>query len=209
MALINCPNCGRQVSTKAQKCPHCGFDVEQYVTQCREKEQLKEKHQSVKVVIFGVAGLFILLFAVFIFTNLSSGHAANLNDTVAVTEDDIVAPVDDYVSTIEDIYSDTVTVIETGPIDICMYGRAYNDEKEFPIQVTFQQQGDYCTNCVYENLTYGTKLNMSATKSGNSYVFRGSECAQEVEIKIYPNGTNNWTGYFSVGDKSLDLRMWL
>ena len=29
MALINCPECGRQVSTAAQACPACGFPVAQ------------------------------------------------------------------------------------------------------------------------------------------------------------------------------------
>lgn len=27
MALINCPQCGKQVSDKAPKCPHCGLDM--------------------------------------------------------------------------------------------------------------------------------------------------------------------------------------
>jgi len=31
MALINCPECGGQVSDKANACPHCGFDIASYV----------------------------------------------------------------------------------------------------------------------------------------------------------------------------------
>jgi len=31
MPLINCPECGRQVSTEAQACPACGFPVAQKV----------------------------------------------------------------------------------------------------------------------------------------------------------------------------------
>lgn len=27
MALINCPECGKQVSNKAEKCPHCGTTI--------------------------------------------------------------------------------------------------------------------------------------------------------------------------------------
>ena len=27
MALINCPECGRQVSDKAAVCPHCGVTI--------------------------------------------------------------------------------------------------------------------------------------------------------------------------------------
>ena len=28
MALIQCPECGKQVSDKARKCPHCGYPLE-------------------------------------------------------------------------------------------------------------------------------------------------------------------------------------
>src|SRR5262245_3556513 len=27
MALINCPECGKEVSTAAKECPHCGYPV--------------------------------------------------------------------------------------------------------------------------------------------------------------------------------------
>lgn len=33
MALINCPECGRQVSTEAKACPSCGFPVAEKVAQ--------------------------------------------------------------------------------------------------------------------------------------------------------------------------------
>jgi primosomal protein N' len=28
MALINCPECGREISSSASQCPHCGFDIQ-------------------------------------------------------------------------------------------------------------------------------------------------------------------------------------
>jgi uncharacterized membrane protein YdbT with pleckstrin-like domain len=33
MALINCPECGKQVSTSAKACPNCGYPVAQHVPQ--------------------------------------------------------------------------------------------------------------------------------------------------------------------------------
>ena len=27
MALINCPECGKEVSNSAESCPHCGFPI--------------------------------------------------------------------------------------------------------------------------------------------------------------------------------------
>src|SRR5690242_21822291 len=31
MALINCPECGKQVSTAAKSCPNCGYPVAEHV----------------------------------------------------------------------------------------------------------------------------------------------------------------------------------
>lgn len=42
MALIQCPECGRQVSDKARKCPHCGCPLEEL----EKKEPVKEKKKS-------------------------------------------------------------------------------------------------------------------------------------------------------------------
>lgn len=28
MALIKCPECGREISDKASSCPHCGYPIE-------------------------------------------------------------------------------------------------------------------------------------------------------------------------------------
>src|SRR5215471_13464541 len=33
MALINCPECGKQVSTAAATCPHCGYPVAERLQQ--------------------------------------------------------------------------------------------------------------------------------------------------------------------------------
>ena len=33
MALINCPECGKQVSTEAQTCPACGYPIAEKVAQ--------------------------------------------------------------------------------------------------------------------------------------------------------------------------------
>ena len=44
MALINCPECGKEISDKATNCPHCGFPVQ------KEKvaRQTSEKRDNIK-----------------------------------------------------------------------------------------------------------------------------------------------------------------
>ena len=41
MALINCPECEKQVSDKAVSCPNCGYPISQMVNSNSFKEGLK------------------------------------------------------------------------------------------------------------------------------------------------------------------------
>ena len=38
MALINCPECKKQVSNQAPTCPYCGFQIANYFYQKKEKK---------------------------------------------------------------------------------------------------------------------------------------------------------------------------
>ncbi len=55
MALIDCPECGREVSNAADSCPHCGYPVKKYIEDMQkkrleyERQQKKEKEQVKKI----------------------------------------------------------------------------------------------------------------------------------------------------------------
>lgn len=42
MALINCPECGKEISDKAAACPHCGYPITTQQTQVKPEEDDKE-----------------------------------------------------------------------------------------------------------------------------------------------------------------------
>lgn len=46
MALIDCPECGKQISDKATACPNCGYPMELYIQQERKKEADKERTEK-------------------------------------------------------------------------------------------------------------------------------------------------------------------
>ena len=46
MALINCPECNREVSDKAEICPNCGFGVAKYIE--RQNKILKIQEEAEK-----------------------------------------------------------------------------------------------------------------------------------------------------------------
>lgn len=43
MALINCPECEKEVSDKAEVCPNCGFGVAKYIIRLKRIEEIQEE----------------------------------------------------------------------------------------------------------------------------------------------------------------------
>ena len=58
MALINCPECGNQVSDKATNCPHCGnpIDTKTYCPKCGSSDVsvINGASKAVSVAAFGI-----------------------------------------------------------------------------------------------------------------------------------------------------------
>lgn len=51
MALINCPECGKEVSDKAEQCPNCGCNIVKYskkIKKAEDKSKMKEKKETRK-----------------------------------------------------------------------------------------------------------------------------------------------------------------
>lgn len=55
MALINCPECGKQISDKVKACPHCGYPFEEQQTS--PNDSAIKKH---KVTIFRESQMYLL-----------------------------------------------------------------------------------------------------------------------------------------------------
>ena len=75
MALILCPECGKQISDKAIICPHCGIDVQKVLAEICEKQQLQQKRRR-KYTLISVTSAFVLL-AVGVIAYLYSNDALN------------------------------------------------------------------------------------------------------------------------------------
>lgn len=59
MALIKCPECGKEVSDKAGKCPNCGCILEREKGMKVEKKEQKKSNKIVLLIV-GIVGGFIL-----------------------------------------------------------------------------------------------------------------------------------------------------
>lgn len=74
MALINCPECGNQVSDAAISCPHCGYGISSSSSpvQSTDKHKFKESNLYIKTNIFisehrKAVGIAMMVLAVLLF----------------------------------------------------------------------------------------------------------------------------------------------
>ena len=83
-------------------------------------------------------------------------------------------------------------------------GYMESDGTRYPILITFHQQGDYFSDCVYKNVTYGGRLNMTVSMNESYLHFEGRDGNKEFVIKLeqteYGNG---WDGYSTIGEQTL------
>lgn len=71
MALISCPECGKEISDAARSCPHCGYAIREAATNQIKRTPLTEKTPSRASGIFLCAGGMVmalgsLLFCLFL-----------------------------------------------------------------------------------------------------------------------------------------------
>ena len=89
MALIKCPECGKEFSDKATACPNCGCPVEKIksVPQAKENDQLifKEKHTcNKKIVVFCI----VLAIAATVVVIFATSNNRKYNQAIAYMEDE-------------------------------------------------------------------------------------------------------------------------
>ena len=50
MALITCPECGREISDQATACPHCGFPVQSHIHSAKKESVARQSNKEEKSV---------------------------------------------------------------------------------------------------------------------------------------------------------------
>jgi len=54
MALINCPECSKQVSDKAEFCIHCGYPIQKYGNKKLDESISEDKHENIESLLYDV-----------------------------------------------------------------------------------------------------------------------------------------------------------
>lgn len=65
MALINCPECGKEISNKAASCPHCGYPLLSEDASRLEEARRKDKQFLIRIgglLLIGIAAILAFAF---------------------------------------------------------------------------------------------------------------------------------------------------
>lgn len=61
MALINCPECGKEISNKAAFCPHCGYPLLSEDASRLEEARRKDKQLLIRIGVLLLIGIAAIL----------------------------------------------------------------------------------------------------------------------------------------------------
>lgn len=70
MALMNCPECSKEISDQAESCPNCGYNIKKYIAEQNKlnmTEKEKEAVENKKVYIWTFAGVAVVIGLFFFF----------------------------------------------------------------------------------------------------------------------------------------------
>lgn len=100
MALINCPECGKQISDQAVSCPQCGYPISKMQPASRtpvetpstpientsnEPQQNEEDARKNKRILLGIGGFVLLLVLIFGMANSSDNSKKKTNSQAKTT----------------------------------------------------------------------------------------------------------------------------
>jgi ribosomal protein L37E len=66
MALTNCPECGKEVSSQASACPHCGFPLVKSAQEPSQQQPQVTRPQAVKKGCLGCVGIIVIAVVIMI-----------------------------------------------------------------------------------------------------------------------------------------------
>lgn len=213
MALIPCKKCGHMVSDKAKACPKCGYfirlSIEQHQAETKApqvvepvlkviKETVKTEHTQqnswktpLLIAIFIIVA--VATAAYFVINGSNGSHGSN-QDKVAVSNTTTEVHKEEYgqdspSSDLNVVTEETDSVTVDSSVadsweEICLAGSMTDENGIFPIEISFERQGDELRNCIYKNVDLGGKIRMEGECINNELVFTGKDGTYTFQIRI-------------------------
>ena len=191
-----CPRCGTILEEESLFCSKCGMRLQdipektlRHGTGAQEVDSTPESN-SLWYVLFGIGFVLLLAGGLFAYSYFK-GMSVNEDSTPITNANNMEPSYEEYVNT--DINKDWN-----------LSGYMERDGTRYPIVITFHQQGDYYSDCIYKNVTYGGKIKMSVHINEYSLCFEGRDGNKKFVMELDPNEYGNgWDGYSTIGEQTL------
>lgn len=191
-----CPRCGTILEDESLFCSKCGIRLQdipeetlRHGTGAQEVDSTPESN-SLWYVLLGIGVVLLLAGGLFAYSYFK-GMSVNEDSTPITNANNMEPSYEEHVNT--DINKDWN-----------LSGYMERDGTRYPIVITFHQQGDYYSDCIYKNVTYGGKIKMSVHINEYSLCFEGRDGNKKFVMELNPNEYDNgWDGYSTIGEQTL------
>lgn len=197
MALIICPECGKEFSSYADTCPKCGLPTDDAlqiildktpkseiyqptgsVSYSDEEEELSfsEKYLTPKTAIIAVVIMAVL--------GISYWHISNKEELEPADSEVMIAK------------------------NWRFGGHVLRNGENQPVKISFYQDGSEFRNCKFQDLKKEEIVDMEVVKDGDTFFFEGLNDGKKylIEVEKNANGTS-WMGTLQIGSKTMDITL--
>ena len=207
MALINCPECGKEISDKAMMCPNCGnpltgISEEEMIELTDKNVKRKQAEKKRKITIISIIVVICIgIIAAIIIGNYIADKNEEYNQAIAAYENGNFTEAYQYFSRSDyressqyltkTIYAMAVELYNYGEFDSAIETfeilDGYNDSEEYIKNAEFMKtiQGDWYLVNNYRGIKYYARININGAKA--TYYHGKNDKVAESELQIIAN----------------------